>query len=898
MRFLGLLILVVGSLVSGYQSTGVAQTLATGFVQEQLASGLNPSAMTIAPDGRLFVVEKGGKILVYRDGRLLEDPFLALDVDDFNERGLSGITFHPDFENNGYFYVYYTVQRQGRNRISRFRANGDFAVPGSEEILFELDELIGSVHNGGAMVWLPDTTLVIAIGDGGTGNTAQSTSTLLGKVLRINDDGTIPEDNPFYTTLVGDARAIYSSGLRNPFTMAASPSTGQVLANDVGNASWEEVNEIRPGANYGWPIVEGRLGLDQAPPDHQEALYEYSHDVGCAVIGATFYEPAVPSFPPEYYGKYFFGDYCRGFIQVLNPETGVVENEIARGLDRVVAFAVDSLGDLYYLARATGDGSTDDNTSTSQGTLWRIRYTGSGAPIVSTNPQDILLPVGDTARFRVSASGQPPYRFQWRRNGEILPADTFSSLVVPTVQLTDDGTTFSAVVSNDFGADTSQVAVLSVTSNTRPRPVITFPQPGSTYRAGETLYFSGEATDAEDGILSASELRWQVDFHHDDHVHPASTFEATSSDSIQVPTTGEVSSNVFYRISLTAVDADGLEQTAQVDLYPELTELTFLSDPPGLFLNADGYAGETPFIFESVVGLERVVLAPGAQQVGSVIYAFKGWDIPAGESSPALFYTAQDAATSFKARYEALPQGQGTGLLGQYFEGRDSTDRRLLHERIDTTINFNWGFSSPVEGVVPQDGFAVVWTGFLEAPLDGEYRITTGANDGVRLWLDGELLIDNWENQETKYRTVAVNLVAGEKVPIRVEYFDWILGSIIGLFWDHDLLPEQVIPKTSLYPPSVIRPDTLDSGSGLQLFASRQAGDGLELGLGIGGQQDDVEATIQLYSLSGSLITELSAMINQEIRTVLLWPSPLPSGAYVVRVRAAGQTKSIRLGNF
>lgn len=777
--------------------------LADGFVQEQLAEGLNPSAMAFSPDGRLFIVEKGGRVLVYRDGRMLEAPFLELDVDDTNERGLSGITFHPDFERNGYFYVYYTVPRLGFNRISRFRANGDFTVPGSEEVVFELDPVTGSsIHNGGAMVWLPDTTLLVAVGDGGRGPAAQEQTSLLGKMLRLADDGSVPGDNPFAETAVGKARAIYAFGFRNPFSMDVEAGTGRVFSNDVGGSAWEEINVLEAGGNYGWPLVEGRDGLAQAPADHVEAVYAYDHDNGCAVVGASFYQAPAPSFPEDYHGRYLFGDYCLGEIRVLDAATYETQAPLARGLDRVVALAVDSLGQVYYLGRGTGDGSRSDNSRTDAGSLWRIRYTGDGAPVVSRPPRTQTLPRGDTARFSVSVSGRPPYEFEWLRDGRVVPDENGIDFAIPEVTLGDDGTAVRAVVRNAAGVDTSAAGILYVTTNTRPTLTIAAPAPGSRYRAGEVLAFSGAATDAEDGGLDAEALTWHVDFHHDDHRHPVETFRGVRGGSVEVPRFGEVSSNVFYRVTLAAEDAGGLRAARAVDVHPETAALQFRSVPAGLIVNADGLSQATPYDIESVQGLERVVAAPRSQTLDGEIFAFSHWS-GAYDTTERVFRFEKAAEDQrLVANYVRIPKGTGTGLTGEYYSGGldlEPEDRELVATRVDSVIDFAWAYDPPLAGMPTTDYF-VKWTGDVEVPVDGEYRFITRADDGVRLWVDGALVIDAWQRQKPTYYTAAVELVGGRRVPIRMEYFQAGGYSEVSLAWGHDNLPESIVPRWALYP--------------------------------------------------------------------------------------------------
>ncbi len=206
-----------------------------------------PTAMAIAPDGRIFVCQQTGALRVIKNGVLLATPFKSLTVDPVGERGLLGVAFDPNFLLTQYVYVYYTVPGSPpHNRISRFTADGDVAAAGSELVLLELNNLSASNHNGGAIHFGADGNLYVGVGDNANGGNARVKSNLLGKVLRIGvpPDPLIPTDNPFYGTATGDNRAIWAFGFRNPFTFAVQPGTGRIFVNDVGQNTWEEVNEL------------------------------------------------------------------------------------------------------------------------------------------------------------------------------------------------------------------------------------------------------------------------------------------------------------------------------------------------------------------------------------------------------------------------------------------------------------------------------------------------------------------------------------------------------------------------------------------------------------------------------------------------------------------------------
>ena len=237
---------------------------------------------------------------------------MTLVVDPAGERGLLGIAFDPNFASNNFLYVYYTVPIEPRhNRVSRFTANGDVVVPGSETIILELNNLtLASNHNGGAIHFGPDGKLYIATGENATTSNSQTLGNMLGKILRINPDGSIPTDNPFFNQTTGNNRSIWALGLRNPFTFAFQPGTGRMFINDVGQNLWEEINDGIAGSNYGWPTTEGPT----SNPSFRSPLFAYQHGfsptTGCAIAGGAFYNPQTVQFPSNFVGKYFFADLC------------------------------------------------------------------------------------------------------------------------------------------------------------------------------------------------------------------------------------------------------------------------------------------------------------------------------------------------------------------------------------------------------------------------------------------------------------------------------------------------------------------------------------------------------------------------------------------------------------
>src|SRR5688572_28709086 len=200
-------------------------------------------------------------------------------------------------------------------------------MPGSEAVIVELNSLSGATnHNGGAIHFGLDSKLYIGVGENANTANAQTLTNLLGKMLRINPDGSIPSDNPFFGSASGANRAIWALGLRNPFTFAIQPGTGRLFINDVGQNTWEEINDGIAGSNYGWPHTEGVT----TNPSFRSPLVAYGHGAGpttgCAIAGGAFYNPATVQFPSDFVGDYFFADLCSGWIRRFDPLSGMVSD--------------------------------------------------------------------------------------------------------------------------------------------------------------------------------------------------------------------------------------------------------------------------------------------------------------------------------------------------------------------------------------------------------------------------------------------------------------------------------------------------------------------------------------------------------------------------------------------
>jgi len=330
-----------------------------------------------AGDGtdRLFVVEQRGIIHVFENDPFVTDSSIFLDIRgsvffDGSQRGMLGMAFHPDYEINGFFYVFYLAQNPNRTIISRFKARGDNpnqADASSEFILLEIIHpgvLVDpdAFHGGGRIAFGPDGLLYIALGDAGPGGDAssngQNTSTLFGSILRIDVDNPegdlnygIPPDNPFASNNNGDREEIFAYGFRNPFRFSFDFLTGLLWLGDVGEFTFEEVNIINNGGNYGWDIMEGTDCHD--PPmlcDRSGLLLPvlaYSRNLGGSVIGGHVYRGSTI---PELVGSFIYGDFSSGIVWALlfNGIDPTVNTEILR-FDpfSLVSFGIDENNEIF-----------------------------------------------------------------------------------------------------------------------------------------------------------------------------------------------------------------------------------------------------------------------------------------------------------------------------------------------------------------------------------------------------------------------------------------------------------------------------------------------------------------------------------------------------------------------
>lgn len=391
----------------------VLQTYASGFVR--------PVDIAHCNDGRLFIVEQRGIIwILNQNGNKLTQPFLDIQSrvgDSQNEQGLLGLAFHPDYQQNGFFYVNYT-NNDGDTRVARFSVmanNPDKADPASEKLLLAVDQPYGN-HNGGCVRFGPDGYLYIGMGDGGSGGdphkNGQNRQTFLGKMLRIDvnngDPYAIPPDNPFVNDNFSLAE-IWAYGLRNPWRFSFDRLTGDLWIGDVGQNAWEEI-DYQPasssgGENYGWRCYEGEHAYNTGGcPDtvvmvFPVAEYSNSSQQGCSVTGGIVYRGC--DFP-GLYGRYLFTDYCSGKVWSVVPNSsGGWEMTQLADLDngQFSSFGENAEGELFLAALG-------------KGIIYRVTSTASYS-FLQTTPATCKGADDGAISFEIPGKGDEPLSASW-----------------------------------------------------------------------------------------------------------------------------------------------------------------------------------------------------------------------------------------------------------------------------------------------------------------------------------------------------------------------------------------------------------------------------------------------------------------------------------------------------
>ena len=743
---------------SAQQFVAAAAVAPPGITESVVWNGLNaPTAISFAPDGRVFVAEKAGRILVFDS---LADPtpsvWATFDtaVHDFWDRGMLGMALDPGFTTGRpYVYALYaynkapnsaTVPRWPDSCPSPPGATDDgcvvsgrlsrFTSTGAETVLIEDFCQQYPSHSIGSLAFGEDGALYVSSGDGASFNfadygqdgnprnpcgdppaeaggamtpptaeggalrsqdvrTTADPASLDGSILRVDPDtGAALPDNPNAGSSDPNARRIIAYGLRNPFRITIRPGTNEVWSGDVGWNSWEEINRVvtptGPMRNFGWPCYEGNgressydnLNLNmcetlytQGASAHAAPYYTYNHGarpvageacpVGSSSISGLAFYPAGGSFGPAYEGALFFSDYSRNCIWVMMAGSNGLPNPsniqtFQAGAAGPVQLTMGPGGDLYYV-------------DMSGGTIRRFRGEFSNAApsaVATATPTSGAAPL--TVNFNGTGSSDPnpgdTLSYAWDLDGDGQFDDSTSA--TPTRIYTTPGTvTVRLRVSDQSGL--SDTDTVTVTAGTPPAASITSPAEGTTWRTGDTINFTGSATDFAGNPLPGSSLTWRINLRHcsrlstNCHTHVVQSLTGTGG-SFVAP---EHEYPSHLELELTATDAFGLQRTVTRRVDPRVVPITMVSDPPGAPLTLGTDTGPAPYTLDVIQGSRLPITAPSSATINGVLHEFAGWsdggarthDIIPG-ASPATY-----TATFVRSNTPTLVAGTDViGLLG------------------------------------------------------------------------------------------------------------------------------------------------------------------------------------------------------------------------------------------
>jgi glucose/arabinose dehydrogenase len=622
-------------LLGGVPPAGFEETIvATAIVQM--------TGFEWTPDGDLWILTKGGEVLLLHPGSSQLLTALSLSVDSANERGLLGIAVDPMFPSRPYLYLYYTVPGASpHNRVSRFTVVGDILQ--DELVLLEGPPLVTNFHNAGCLRFGLDGLLYVSMGDNAQGSVAQRLDTLLGKILRIGPDGSIPSSNPFFAD--PNARhEIWAYGLRNPWRFNVQPATGNLFIADVGEGAWEELDLGVAGANYGFPIVEGVEPAGVTGMTYP--IFSYDHDGGSASITGGDHMVS-GNYPSQYVGDYFYADFVldKIFRMRLDANNQPLSNEV---------FMVDASSPVHV--RVGPDGALYYG-SFGLSTIYRVAYVGgtnqNPVAAASASPTSGLPPL--SVQFDGSDSYDPDgggVDESWNFGDETPPYNG----ITPVHIYTTAGVFTPRVEVND-GLNTSMATLRIVSGNSPPAPSISEPIDGSRFNAGDVIAFSGSASDPEEGMLGSGAFTWMVLFHHQTHTHPyLGPTPSISGGTFAAASGGETATDIWYEIILTATDSGSplgpaatVAATCSVNIYPNLGSFTLATTPrTNLSLTLDGTPLLAPRIVDGVVGLGRTIEAVTPQTPGDGhTYTFVGWS----DGGARIHTIATPTAATYTARY-------------------------------------------------------------------------------------------------------------------------------------------------------------------------------------------------------------------------------------------------------
>ncbi|MCB0034018.1 MAG: PQQ-dependent sugar dehydrogenase [Anaerolineales bacterium] len=653
-----------------------------GFEESTVVSGLEfPVDMAILPTGdHMLVVEKGSgeadnslADVVLIENFTAAEPtittILTLSTTAGEGSGVQSVVPDPNFANNGYFYVYYQTGREAqsydgepRNRLSRFTLLANkTVVPHSELILFET--VWDAVHNGGGMAFDNSGRLLFAIGElGYFRSEVQELNSYRGKVLRIQPTETgytIPADNPFLN-VPGALPEIYALGVRSPFKITKESHTGRLYLADVGHAHWEEVNELKRGANYGWPVREGPCPISTytpcaaAPAAYTDPLLYYPHHdtYGGALTGVAFYEGV--TFPEDYHEALFMADFNTTELSAAHLTDGSIDlGNFALSTNRIVDLEYHDEG-LYFL-------------DIYDGRIGRITYTGEPtAPSATLTADTVFGPPDLTVTFTAADISNPSgteLTYYWNFGGGMGEATTTEPTVTHTYTAEGNYTPWLQIV--DENGRRSNISVLEITVYEGDLPQITLtnltnPELTDYYHAGDTIEYA--VVPPQDVNLDPfAPYSWLIELRHNVHAHPAVVYYKAVKGILNISSEDHGDIDIWYRFILTMNTAQGVKVTVTKEIFPAYSQLTFKGAETIPFtpdITVSGIQHTLPYSYTAIVGTEYPVvnLTPTyvtghtAEQTG---YLFSGWNNQPNTSN-LFMLTAPAVDTTYTADYQTI----------------------------------------------------------------------------------------------------------------------------------------------------------------------------------------------------------------------------------------------------
>jgi glucose/arabinose dehydrogenase len=689
------LALLTVALLAMPAAAGAAVTVPTGFDQRVLAAGISqPTQVAWAPDGRMFVAEKPGRIrVVTAAGALLTAPLMDITarVNSQQDRGLLGIALSPTFAVDHQLFYVFTYELQPGTpdsdapmvaRVERVTVNADNTVSAPTVVLGTdvsgpcprvSDTCMpsdGRSHSIGTIRFGPDGTLWIGLGDSADYNVvdelafrAQEEGVMSGKLLHVDTSGRGLPGHPFCpseTDLTKTCTRLYAKGFRNPYRFTITAG-GVPLVGDVGWGSREELDRVVAGGNYGWPCWEGdrqttgysadaRCTALYAAQTAKAPLHTYSHDNANAAIVGGPVMPADTPFGADYAGDVFFGDYAKGFVQRLDL---AADGTCTTTPCTVRSFATGWVGTDLELSPARNLAWTLFGTGGPDGSVVEVLPTASGnrTPVARATVTPLAGSAGRGYRFGAGTSTDPdgdPLTATWDfGDGTAAQAGTdvehvfAAGVTSATVTLT---------VADGRGATATDTVTVHP-GDAPPVPQITAPAAGARYTDGQPFALHGGASDPEDGALTGAALTWHMTLHHGTHVHVLG--DVTGTDPSFTPY-DDHDADSHYEVTLTATDSAGnAVTTAPVRMDPRTIAMTLRSSPTGAVVGYGEGTHTTPDTFTTAVGYRTTLTAPATTTSGGNRYAFASWS-DGGAAQHELVVGATD--TTLTATY---------GLSGQ-----------------------------------------------------------------------------------------------------------------------------------------------------------------------------------------------------------------------------------------